>query len=163
MRTLVDSFQSLIFMKDAEGRYLLINAFNEQNTGVPERDVLGKTDFDILPRELAEKIVAQDREVMDARKGVTFEMPGRPGTDRVFLANKVPLINEIGEVYGICGISTDITDRKLAEKELQEKMEELERFSRLTINREEKMIQLKEEINTLLEQMGKKKKYKIVE
>jgi PAS domain S-box-containing protein len=163
MRTLVDSFQSLIFMKDAEGRYLLINAFNEQNTGVPERDVLGKTDFDILPRELAEKIVAQDREVMDARKGVTFEMPGRPGTDRVFLANKVPLINEIGEVYGICGISTDITDRKLAEKELQEKMEELERFSRLTINREEKMIQLKEEINTLLEQMGKEKKYKIVE
>ncbi|MCX5832190.1 MAG: transporter substrate-binding domain-containing protein [Deltaproteobacteria bacterium] len=163
MRTLVDSFQSLIFMKDAEGRYLLINAFNEQNTGVPERDVLGKTDFDILPRELAEKIVAQDREVMDARKGVTFEMPGRPGTDRVFLANKVPLINEIGEVYGICGISTDITDRKLAEKELQEKMEELERFSRLTVNREEKMIQLKEEINTLLEQMGKEKRYKIVE
>jgi PAS domain S-box-containing protein len=162
MRTLVDSFQSLIFMKDAEGRYLLINAFNEKNTGIPERDVLGKTDFDILPRELAEKIVAQDREVMDARKGVTFEMPGRPGTDRVFLANKVPLINEIGEVYGVCGISTDITDRKRAEKELQEKMEELERFSRLTINREEKMIQLKEEINNLLEQMGKEKKYKIV-
>ena len=162
MRTLVDSFQSLIFMKDTEGRYLLINAFNEINTGIPERDVLGKTDFDILPRELAEKIVAQDREVMDARKGVTFEMPGRPGTDRIFLANKVPLINEIGEVYGICGISTDITDRKAAEKELKEKMEELERFSRLTINREEKMIQLKEEINTLQEQMGKEKKYKIV-
>jgi PAS domain S-box-containing protein len=162
MRTLVDSFQSLIFMKDAEGRYLLVNAFNEKNTGMPERDVLGKTDFDILPRELAEKIVAQDREVMDARKGVTFEMQGRPGTDRVFLANKVPLIDENGEVYGLCGISTDITDRKVAEKELGEKMEELERFSRLTINREEKMIQLKEEINLLLEQMGKEKRYKIV-
>jgi PAS domain S-box-containing protein len=162
MRTLVDSFQSLIFMKDSEGRYLLVNAFNEKNTGMPERDVLGKTDFDILPRELAEKIVAQDREVMDARKGVTFEMQGRPGTDRVFLANKVPLIDENGEVYGLCGISTDITDRKVAEKELGEKMEELERFSRLTINREEKMIQLKEEINLLLEQMGKEKRYKIV-
>lgn len=64
---------------------------------------------------------------------------------------------------GIVCTLEDITERKQAEKELKERMEELERFSRLTINREEKMIQLKEEINTLLEQMGKEKKYKIVE
>ena len=57
----------------------------------------------------------------------------------------------------------DITERKQAEKELKERMEDLERFSRLTINREEKMIQLKEEINTLLEQTGKEKKYTIIE
>ena len=63
---------------------------------------------------------------------------------------------------GIVCILEDITDRKQAEKELKERMEDLERFSRLTINREEKMIQLKEEINTLQEQMGKEKKYKIV-
>jgi hypothetical protein len=46
---------------------------------------------------------------------------------------------------------------------LQERMEELERFSRLTVNREEKMIQIKQEINILLEQAGRGKKYKIVE
>jgi PAS domain-containing protein len=57
----------------------------------------------------------------------------------------------------------DITERKQAEKELKERMEDLERFSRLTINREEKMIRLKEEINTLLEQTGKEKKYTIIE
>jgi len=57
----------------------------------------------------------------------------------------------------------DITTRKHAEKELKVKMEELERFSRLTINREEKMIQLKEAINLLLEQTGREKKYKIVD
>jgi len=163
MRTLVDSFQSLIFMKDADGRYLQVNAYHEYITGIPDRDVLGHTDFDIMPRELAEKIVAHDREVMDARKAVTLEVPGREGTNRVFLTNKVPLIDENGEVYGICGISTDITDRKAAEKEMKEQMEELERFSRLTINREGKMIQLKEEINTLREQMGKEQRYKIVE
>jgi len=61
------------------------------------------------------------------------------------------------------GTVRDITERKRAEKELKERMEDLERFSRLTINREEKMIQLKEEINTLLEQTGKEKRYKIVE
>jgi hypothetical protein len=57
----------------------------------------------------------------------------------------------------------DITERKQAERELQERMEELEQFSHLTINREEMMIQLKQEINTLLEQTGREKKYKIVE
>ncbi len=60
------------------------------------------------------------------------------------------------------GTVRDITERKQAEKELKERMEDLERFSRLTINREEKMIQLKEEINALQEQMGKEKRYKIV-
>ncbi|PKN04779.1 MAG: hypothetical protein CVU74_05150 [Deltaproteobacteria bacterium HGW-Deltaproteobacteria-9] len=64
---------------------------------------------------------------------------------------------------GIVCTLEDITERKEAEKELKERMEELERFSRLTINREEKMIQLKEEINSLLEKTGREKKYKIVE
>jgi PAS domain S-box-containing protein len=64
---------------------------------------------------------------------------------------------------GIVCTLEDITERKQAEKELKERMEDLERFSRLTINREEKMIQLKEEINALREQMGKEIKYKIVE
>ncbi|MCX5813801.1 MAG: PAS domain S-box protein [Proteobacteria bacterium] len=63
----------------------------------------------------------------------------------------------------ILGWLVDITSLKQAEKELKERMEDLERFSRLTINREEKMIQLKAEINTILEQTGKEKKYKIVE
>lgn len=64
---------------------------------------------------------------------------------------------------GIVCTLEDITERRQADRELKEKMEELERFSRLTINREEKMIQLKEEINALLAQAGREKKYKIVE
>ena len=63
---------------------------------------------------------------------------------------------------GIVCVLEDITERRQAEKELEERMDDLERFSRLTINREEKMIQLKEEINTLREQVGKEKRYKIV-
>jgi PAS domain S-box-containing protein len=63
---------------------------------------------------------------------------------------------------GIVCVLEDITERRQAEKELKERMDDLERFSRLTINREEKMIQLKEEINALREQMGKEKRYKIV-
>ncbi|MDD5169270.1 MAG: PAS domain S-box protein [Syntrophales bacterium] len=63
---------------------------------------------------------------------------------------------------GALGWLVDISSLKQTEKELKERMEDLERFSRLTINREEKMIQLKEEINILLEQTGKERKYRIV-
>jgi hypothetical protein len=63
---------------------------------------------------------------------------------------------------GALGWLVDISSLKKMQEELQERMEDLERFNRLTINREEKMIQLKEEINTILEQMGREKKYKIV-
>jgi PAS domain S-box-containing protein len=69
---------------------------------------------------------------------------------------------QVGEKWFAVGTVRNITERKQAEKELKEHMEEMERFSRLTIDREGKMIQLKEEINTLLEQTGKEKKYKIV-
>ena len=71
-------------------------------------------------------------------------------------------INYEGE-DGILGWLMDITERKQSEREMNKRMEELERFSRLTINREKMMIQLKEEINTLLVQAGQEKKYKIVE
>ncbi|MBF0257489.1 MAG: transporter substrate-binding domain-containing protein [Desulfamplus sp.] len=57
----------------------------------------------------------------------------------------------------------DVTERKQAEKQLKSQMEDLAQFSRLTINREERMIELKEEINSLMEQLGKGQKYKIVE
>jgi hypothetical protein len=67
------------------------------------------------------------------------------------------------QVIGTVVSFRDITERKQAERELKERMDELERFSSLTINREEKMIELKEEINTLRERMGEDKKYKIVE
>lgn len=56
----------------------------------------------------------------------------------------------------------DITGRKQNEKQMKEQMEDLKQFSRLTINREERMIELKKEINNLMEQLGKKAKYKIV-
>jgi len=70
--------------------------------------------------------------------------------------------NTSGKTIGCQSAVIDITEHRQAEKELEERMDDQERFSRLTIGREEKMIQLKEEINTLQEQMGKEKRYKIV-
>jgi PAS domain S-box-containing protein len=65
--------------------------------------------------------------------------------------------------HGIVCTLEDITERKQAEEALREHVKEMEQFSRLTVDREEKMIQLKEEINALLAQTGNAEKYKIVE
>ena len=64
------------------------------------------------------------------------------------------------KVVKITGNIIDITERKQAEKELQKRMNELETFYRATINREERVIELKQEVNELLEQLGKNKKYR---
>jgi len=70
---------------------------------------------------------------------------------------------QVDDEWFAVGTVRDITDRKKAEEELQQNLEDLERFSSMVIGREEKMIQLKEEINELLIQSGKGEKYKIVQ
>jgi PAS domain S-box-containing protein len=70
--------------------------------------------------------------------------------------------NEAGDITYFISVREDISERKRLDEELKERMEELERFSRLTIDREERMIKLKEEINALLEKLGEENKYKIV-
>ncbi len=120
LRTLVDSIRSVIFMKDLEGRHLLVNAFYEEATGIRREFILGKTDYDVMPREVAEGVVAQDRRVMESGESVTFEeeVPGTDGKPRCYLTTKVPLVDAKGAVYGMCGIATDITERKRSEAEL---------------------------------------------
>ena len=90
-----------------------------------------------------------------------LKMYDREHRERDMLVTYLP-INYEGE-DGILGWLMDITERKRAEDELIERLEELERFGRLTVDREEKMIQLKQEINDLLTGIGKSAKYKIVE
>jgi PAS domain S-box-containing protein len=74
-----------------------------------------------------------------------------------------PLSDEKGKSIGAVMVFRDITERKKSLEESILRMEELQQFNRLVIGREERMIQLKEEVNTLLEQLGREKKYKAAE
>lgn len=128
IRTLVDSIRSVIFMKDFEGRHLLVNSFYEAATGISQREILGKTDRDVMPSDIALAIMEQDRHVMDSREPLTYEetVPGRDGVVRHYLTTKVPLINDRGEVHGMCGVATDITERKKAEALIEERTSRLQ-------------------------------------
>ena len=78
------------------------------------------------------------------------------------LVNASPLLDGDGCKIGSFGMFTDIAERKQMEEELRRNVDELERFSKLAFGREKKMIQLKREINELLNQLGQGEKYKIV-
>ena len=78
------------------------------------------------------------------------------------LMNASPLFDKDGNVVGSFGMTTNIAERKQMEEELRKNVDELERFSKVAYGREEKMIQLKQEMNELLIQLGQDEKYKIV-
>jgi PAS domain S-box-containing protein len=154
-------------MIDGEGKVLFWNQAAEKLFGYTAAEAMGM-DFHTLAvsPELREKAHAGLGHFAATGEGVVFGATieitavNRNGETFPVEVNLSPF--QVGEKWFAVGTVRDITERKQAEKELKERMEEMERFNRLTVDREGKMIRLKEEINTLQEQAGKEKKYKIV-
>jgi len=109
--------------------------------------------------ELQQKLITRqvDRFVTE------LKMKHKNGHWVYILSRAEAMFNDSGKAVRIVGTHTDITVRKQAEKALLEKIDELERFSRLTVGREITMVELKKEVNDLLNQLGKENKYRIVE
>ena len=118
----VDNIQAVVFMKDTGGKHILVNKFFEMATGITKEQVLGKTDLEVLPEEVATKIMDVDQEVMQTGEMKRFEeeVPHPDGTNHAYLTTKVPLFDEQGHVYAMCGLSADITEMKNIQSELQD-------------------------------------------
>jgi PAS domain S-box-containing protein len=117
-----------IFAKDKEGRYLMFNRFCEEFSGLAAKDVIGKTTFELFgddPEEAA-RMVEEDTEVLRTRKPLVVENVGEQGGNFFSdITTKFPMYDAEGEVYAVGAISVDITERKLAEKELAAEKEQL--------------------------------------
>jgi PAS domain S-box-containing protein len=119
LRSIIDNTTASVYIKDLSGRYLLVNGRVEALLGRPRDQIVGRTDYDLLPKAVAEAVTANDRRLTEAGRATEFEEVMEFGGERrTFLSVKFPLRNAAGEVYGTCGISTDITERKRAEQEL---------------------------------------------
>lgn len=120
LRTLVDNIQTAVYMKDRSGRYLLINPHFERTAGLGAEAILGKTDRDVMPPAIAAALMEQDRKVMESGCASTSEetVPYADGALHHYVSTKVPLLDEQGAVYGMCGISSDITERKNMERNI---------------------------------------------
>jgi PAS domain S-box-containing protein len=115
LRGCLDHSSAAVYAKDDAGRYLFFNKRFFELFGV---DVLGKTDFDLFERPVAETFRALDREVMESGNAIDGEerVPSLEG-DRIYWSVKFPLRDDTGKVFGLAGISSDITDRKQVERE----------------------------------------------
>ncbi len=128
-RTLVQTIPDLIWLKDTEGVYISCNPMFEHLFGAKESDIVGKTDYDFVDRELASFFRMNDRKAMEAGKPtineewVSFSNDGH----RAYLETiKTPMYDSYGMLLGVLGIGRDVTGRYLAEESIKKQKEEFE-------------------------------------
>lgn len=121
---IIRSASDPVFAKDSEGRYLVSNPEVVRLLGIPEQAMLGRTDADLLPPEVARRVMDNDRIVMAGGQVVRFEehLPTADG-ERIFLSTKGPLRDAGGHVIGLYGVARDITERLTAERALRDSEE----------------------------------------
>lgn len=133
LEEILDKSPAAIYVKDIEGKYLLINRNFETVSGIPRKEILGKTDADFFPTEFAELWRVHDRQVIETGNPLMIEEPAiaPDGTPVTYFSIKFPLTNDRGEVAMLGGISTDITERKQAILDLERAKELAERNEKL--------------------------------
>jgi PAS domain S-box-containing protein len=120
LQSIIDNTSNPIFIKEINGEYLLINKQYESLFHILNEDIIGKTDHDFLPKEVADAYRNSDLEVVKALKELkTEETIEQPDGAHTYIAVKFPLYDADGRVYAIGGISTDITERKKLEESLK--------------------------------------------
>jgi diguanylate cyclase (GGDEF)-like protein/PAS domain S-box-containing protein len=124
LRTVTDNVPDSIFAKDPEGRYLFANkAFAKLHGGQVPDDLLGKTAFDLFPKEKATALHAEDLRLMNSR-GAILESERTAvdpeGKVKWLQTTKVPLVDANEHVVGIVGLHRDITQRRDAEQRLRQ-------------------------------------------
>jgi PAS domain S-box-containing protein len=121
LSSVIEGTSDAIVLKDARGRYLMANSTAAEVIGRPVEDILGQSDDELFPSEVARPIMEADREILTTGEVRRLEerVPA-PGGDRTFLSTKAPYRDHRGEVAGVIGVSADITELKKAEEAMQE-------------------------------------------
>jgi len=119
--SLVETLHQNILRKDLQGRFTFANQHFCKILGRPLEDIVGKTDFDFFPRELAEKYQRDDRQVMQTGKPFeTVEEHQPPGGEKIYVqVVKTPLYAADGAIMGLQGIFWDITQQRLADEKIR--------------------------------------------
>jgi len=119
MQDLMDNAPAAIYVNDIDGRFTFINQRIADVQKVKREQLIGKTLYDFLPKDIADSIHAHDLEVINSKSPMEYEesIPQDDGFHQ-YLSIKFPLFNEAGEVYATGGVSTDITERFRIEESL---------------------------------------------
>lgn len=117
LQAVIDATPDAIFVKDLEGRYMLVNSAAAQFVGKAPEEIIGKHDTELYEPETARRFVEDDRRVIAGGEAQTFEgVACAPGVTQTYLVTKGVYRDREGRVAGLFGISHDITERKRAEE-----------------------------------------------
>lgn len=159
---LVEALYDLVWEVDCQGRYTYINPRIKDILGYEPEELLGKTPFDIMPAKEAQRASEIFGSLVAERKPIiALENINRHKDEHLVIleTNGLPFYDAKGNFKGYRGTDRDITERKRAEAQLNEQLDELRRWHDVTLGRETRLLELKRDVNELLAQAGKPPRY----
>jgi PAS domain S-box-containing protein len=123
MRSVIDNTPAMVYVKGRDYRYQLVNSEFERVFGVRSDRIIGHRDEEIMSASAVEHVRAQDRQVLNTGRVLQEETAiVQNGQERVFLTIRFPLLDEMGSIEAVCGMSTDITERHVEQHARQERL-----------------------------------------
>ncbi len=122
LHTVIETIPDLVWLKNKEGEYLACNTKFERLFGAKESEIIGKTDYDFVTKELADFFRKHDKKTMDAgctslnEEEVTYADDGHR---ELLETSKTPMFDQQGQLVGVLGVGRDITDRRQSEQALR--------------------------------------------
>ncbi|MFC6793264.1 PAS domain-containing protein [Halobaculum halobium] len=129
LNLILNNTTAVMYLKDTDGRYVFVNAEYERLVDADNTEIVGSSDEDIHPPDVAAAVQANDRRVVET--GEPIEVEERltvNGAERTYLSLKVPALGGAGNVEGVFGVSTEITQRKERERQLEALNREISQF-----------------------------------
>ena len=163
LQLIIDTIPMSVFWKDKDSIYLGCNkAFITECNLATVNDVVGKTPYDLFNEDTATDLIARDQQVISTNEPFfnTLSAHALPdGSTGWRETSKIPLHDENQYAVGVLGVWRDVTEKRRAEERLKRTLEDMERFNQLMRGRERRTLELKGEINQLLQQLDQPSKY----
>lgn len=120
-RALFDTIPDIVWLKDVDGKYIVVNRAYAQMAACTPENILGKTDYDVFPKNLAAQMIADDLRVIQSAQGHTVResVSTAAGKRRTLEIIKTPFCDDTGIIIGTVGISRDITEHMTAQEDLR--------------------------------------------
>ena len=127
LKVLLENTPFVVYLKDLDGRYLMVNRQFETRTGMAREKIIGKTDYDLFGKETADALRANDETVRQEGKTEPFlETATSDQGTRSYISFKFPLVDDVGAVTAICGVSNDVTEGDRGTEEQKRFIKDLE-------------------------------------
>ena len=119
LHAIIEGTNDVSFVKDLQGKYLMMNTVGANYLGMSVEGVIGKDDMDLFPHDVANLVITKNNEVFTSKSSIEYEIPVRINDKSfIFLSKVGPYLDSDGNIIGIIGTTHDITERKKMEEAL---------------------------------------------